>query len=118
MIQKKALEIVISITKQRLAHAYSPRNFPTGATAMAGIRWTGKRRALVFATFTLACVAFLSRVAAPKPVSIAELGSNWQCSKTAFVLTTCTRVRPFNGTAQNPDDEVASRDDDWRSRLR
>jgi len=26
---------------------------------MAGTRWTGKRRALVIATFTLACVAFL-----------------------------------------------------------
>ena len=78
---------------------------------MAGTRWTGKRRALVIATFTLACAAFI-RVAAPKPVSIAELSSEWQCSKTAFVLTTCTQVRPFNGTARNPDDEVASRDDD------
>ena len=50
---------------------------------MAGTRWTGKRRALVIATFTLACVAFLG-VAAPNPVSISELGSNWQCNKTAF----------------------------------
>ena len=58
---------------------------------MAGTRWTGKRRALVIATFTLACVAFL-RMAAPMPMSSSELGSNWQCSKTAFVLTTCTPV--------------------------
>jgi hypothetical protein len=59
---------------------------------MAGTRWTGKWRALVISTFTLACVAFLG-VAAPNPVSIAELGSNWQCNKTAFVMTTCTLVR-------------------------
>jgi hypothetical protein len=59
---------------------------------MAGTRWTRKRRALVIATFTLACVAFLW-VTAPKPVSIAELSSEWQCSKAAFVLTTCTPVR-------------------------
>ena len=63
---------------------------------MAGTRWTGKWRALVVATFTLACVAFLG-VAAPNPVSIAELGSNWQCKKTAFVLTMCTQVLHRDG---------------------
>jgi len=31
------------------------------------------------------------------PVSIAELGSNWQCNKTAFVLTTCTQVLHRDG---------------------
>jgi hypothetical protein len=46
--------------------------------------------------------AAATAASAPKPVSIAELSSEWQCSKTAFVLTTCTPVRPFNGTAQNP----------------
>jgi hypothetical protein len=70
-------------------------------TAMAGTRWIGRRRALVVATFTLACAAFLS-VTAPKAVSIAELSSEWECRKMAFVLTTCTQVRPFNGTVQNP----------------
>jgi hypothetical protein len=46
--------------------------------------------------------AAATAASAPKPVSIAELSSEWQCSKTAFVLTTCTLVRPFNGTAQDP----------------
>ena len=73
---------------------------------MAGTRWISKRRALVVATFTLACVAFLM-AAAPAPVSIAELGSNWQCTKTAFVLTTCT----FTGVVRNLHDKVASRHD-------
>jgi len=65
-----------------------------------------KRRALVIATLAFTCAAFLT-MAAPKPVSISELSSEWQCSKTAFLLTTCTQVRPFNGTARNPDDEVS-----------
>jgi hypothetical protein len=78
---------------------------------MAGTPWTSKRRALVIATFTLAFAAFL-RVAAPKVVSIAELGGDWQCSQTVFLVMTCTQVRqPFTGTAQNPHDEVVSRDD-------
>jgi hypothetical protein len=74
-------------------------------------RWTNKRRALVISTFTLAFAAFL-RVAAPQLVPTAELlGSNWQCTKTAFVLTTCIQVlQPFTRTTQNlHDDEVGSR---------
>jgi hypothetical protein len=58
---------------------------------MERTRWTGKRRALVIAAFALACVALL-RMAAPVSVSSSELGSNWQCSKTALVFTTCTQV--------------------------
>jgi hypothetical protein len=58
---------------------------------MERTRWISKRRALVIAAFALACVALL-RMAAPISAN-SELGSNWQCSKTAFVLTTCTQVR-------------------------
>ena len=36
-------------------------------------------------------VAFLG-LAIPFPVSGTELGSNWQCNKAAFVMTTCTQV--------------------------
>jgi hypothetical protein len=78
---------------------------------MVGTQWTtSKRRALAISMFTLAFAAFL-RVAAPQLVPTAEpLGSNWQCTKTAFVLTTCTQVQSLTGTAQNPyGDEVASR---------
>jgi hypothetical protein len=70
---------------------------------MAGTQWTSKRRALVISTFALAFAASLW-MAAPELVPTAELlGSNWQCAKTAFVLTTCTQVfQPFTETAQNP----------------
>jgi hypothetical protein len=64
---------------------------------MERTRLTGKRRALVIAAFALACVALL-RTAAPVLVSSSELGSNWQCSKTAFVLTTRTPVSERSGT--------------------
>lgn len=73
---------------------------------MAATRWTGKGRAVVIAVLTLACLAFLS-AAAPTPVSIAELGSTWQCTRVVFVLTTCT----FTGVVQNLHDKVASRRD-------
>jgi hypothetical protein len=78
---------------------------------MAGTQWTSKRRALVISTFALAFAASLW-MAAPELVPTAELlGSNWQCAKTAFVLTTCTQLlQPYTGTAQKThDDEVTSR---------
>ena len=61
----------------------------------------------------LAFAAFLW-VAAPQLVPTAELlGSDWQCTKTALVLTTCTLFpQPYTGTAQNHhDDKVAARTD-------
>jgi hypothetical protein len=72
---------------------------------MAGTQWTSKRRALVISTFALAFAAFLW-VAAPQLVPTAELlGSNWQCTTTAFVLTTCTPGRLRTPTTN----EVTSR---------
>ena len=50
-------------------------------------------RALALAIFAAACVALLSIATAPKTVTVAELGNDWQCHKAAFVLTTCTRAR-------------------------
>ena len=68
---------------------------------MAGTQWSGKRRALVIATITLAFAAFL-RVAAPKVVSIAELG-DWQCTQNLLLVTTCTPIRqPVTATALPP----------------
>lgn len=69
-----------------------------------------KARARYLIVYARLC-GFL-RVMAPQLVPSAELlGSNWQCTNTAFVLTTCTQVlQSFTGTAQNRhDDEVTSR---------
>ena len=79
---------------------------------MAGTQWTSKRRTLVISTFVLAFAAFLW-VAAPQLVPTAELlGSDWQCTKTAFMLTTCTLFpQPYTAAQNRHDDKVAARTD-------
>jgi hypothetical protein len=54
--------------------------------------WTRKGVVLVAAIVTFACVAALLSVnlASPDPISSAALGDDWQCSRIAFVFTTCT----------------------------
>ena len=50
--------------------------------------WTRKARMLVIVNL-LAGAAVVMAMAAPHPVSSAALGNDWQCSKAAFVFTTC-----------------------------
>ncbi|WP_156179644.1 hypothetical protein [Bradyrhizobium sp. LTSPM299] len=50
--------------------------------------WIRKARTLVIINL-LAGGAILLALAAPRPVSSDALGGEWQCSKAAFVLTTC-----------------------------
>lgn len=59
-----------------------------------GQRFASKAGRLVIATSLAGLVAVLAIVAAPRPVSSAALGSEWQCSKAAFVLTTCRQADP------------------------
>jgi hypothetical protein len=50
--------------------------------------------ALVGALLAVVCVVALLSIglASPEPVSNAALGPDWQCTRVAFVLTTCTRI--------------------------
>jgi hypothetical protein len=50
--------------------------------------WSRKSIAFVAATLILACVAILAR---SKPFPDSGLSAEWQCSKTAGVLITCTK---------------------------
>ncbi|NEU94544.1 hypothetical protein [Bradyrhizobium uaiense] len=59
-----------------------------------GQRFASKAGRLVIATSLACMVVVLAMVAAPRPVSSAALGSEWQCSKAAFVLTTCRQAEP------------------------
>jgi len=61
---------------------------------MARNWWTAKNLVFVAAIVSLACVAavFAVGLAHPEPVSSAALGPDWQCSRLAFVWTTCTRL--------------------------
>lgn len=56
------------------------------------LRSSSKAKSLVIATSLACMVVVLAIVAAPRPVSSAALGSDWQCSKAAFVLTTCRQT--------------------------
>jgi hypothetical protein len=55
---------------------------------------TPKNVILVAAIVLFACVAggVATGLAYPEPVSSAALGPDWQCSRMAFVWTTCRRL--------------------------
>jgi hypothetical protein len=57
--------------------------------------WTPKEIAVVAAVVTLAAVAAVLSIelAFPQPIPHAALGPDWQCSRLAFVFTTCTRIQ-------------------------
>ena len=58
-----------------------------------------KAVAITFATVALAGVAIV--LARPKPIDSAMLGAEWQCSRTAFVVTTCApRVQQASPAAE------------------
>ena len=61
---------------------------------MTGTSRTRKTLTLFVALVTLAgAVAFLAiSLTRPVPVANASLGAEWQCHKTAFILTTCRRI--------------------------
>jgi Na+/H+-dicarboxylate symporter len=63
---------------------------------MTGTSGTRKTLRLFIAMVTLAgAVAFLAvSLTRPVPVANASLGAEWQCHKTAFILTTCRRTVP------------------------
>jgi Spy/CpxP family protein refolding chaperone len=55
--------------------------------------WTRKATALIVATLTLVCTfALLSASATrPEPFASPALNAQWQCTKTAGILTVCTK---------------------------
>ncbi|KIU42868.1 MULTISPECIES: hypothetical protein [Bradyrhizobium] len=73
--------------------------------------WSVKGAALAAAGAAGAVlVAYLfAALASPEPVSSAGLGPDWQCSRVAFVLTTCTRATEAVG--ENRAIPVRAKDD-------
>jgi len=70
--------------------------------------WTRKNLAVAAAVVTVTCivVAIAIGLAYPEPIPSAALGPDWQCTRLAFVLTTCTRVARADsasaGAAKDP----------------
>jgi hypothetical protein len=58
-------------------------------------RWTPKGFVCAAAMASLACAAVVVAIgfAYPEPVSNAALGPDWQCSRVAYVWTTCSRPK-------------------------
>ena len=56
--------------------------------------WTRKNLVLAAAAVALAFIGFVViGVSYPEPAASAALGPDWQCSRLAFVFTTCSRVK-------------------------
>ena len=58
-------------------------------------RWTPRSLVLAAAIVLFACVAGAAAtgLVRPEPVASAALGPDWQCSRLAFVWTTCSRAK-------------------------
>jgi len=79
---------------------------------MTSYFWTRKNFAVAAAVVTVACVvvAIAVGLAYPEPIPSAALGPDWQCTRLAFVLTTCTRVaRAESTSAVAPKDPACPR---------
>ena len=57
--------------------------------------WTRKDIAFAAAIVSLGCVVAILAIglAYPEPIQHAALGPDWQCSRIAFVWTTCNKVK-------------------------
>jgi hypothetical protein len=90
----KIASIVISITLERPVRTYCP-GVGIGVTAMTPTLWTRKQLAFIVAIVALLfTAAFLSiGLVHSEPFSDANLGAEWQCTKLAGVLTTCSKIQ-------------------------
>jgi hypothetical protein len=76
--------------------------------AMAHPASSSKRSNLIVVIAVLACTAALLSIgwARPEPLAQVKMGSEWQCSRKAAILTVCTRIShaepTFNREQINP----------------
>lgn len=55
---------------------------------MISALWTRRNVALAVAMIALACAAELAR---PRPMADTGMSAEWQCSRTAGIMMTCTK---------------------------
>ena len=76
-----------------------------GVTAMTGSTSNRKALILIAATLSGAVVAACIALAYPTPVANPTLGADWQCRRSAGIVTTChriTRVVPSVNRSSTP----------------
>jgi hypothetical protein len=62
--------------------------------------WNRKNLVLAAALVALAFIGFVVMgVSYPEPAASAALGPDWQCSRLAFVFTTCSRAKHSQSVA-------------------
>jgi hypothetical protein len=79
---------------------------------MTSYFWTRKSLAVAATVVTVACLVVAIAIALPypEPIPSAALGPDWQCTRVAFVLTTCTRVaRAESASGGAPKDPACPR---------
>jgi hypothetical protein len=57
--------------------------------------WWTRKSLILAAAVVLACAFGLAvfGLSTPEPVASAALGPDWQCSRLAFVFTSCSRIK-------------------------
>ena len=62
---------------------------------MSSSWWTRKYLVLAAGVAVLACAFSVAAfgLSTPEPIASAALGPDWQCSRLAFVFTTCSRIK-------------------------
>lgn len=71
---------------------------------------------VVAVTLAAVTAAFAVGLAQPDPVASGALGPDWQCTRLAFVFTSCTRVVRLK-TAAATEGEAPSCPRSWRAAL-
>ena len=69
------------------------RGTESGVMAMTPTLWTRKQIAALVVISTLACTVLFLAVGwtSPKPFASDVLNTQWQCTRTAGILTVCTK---------------------------
>lgn len=66
--------------------------FQDGVTGMTGPSQSRKFFTIIAAVVSCAALAVSIGLVYPKPVANAALGADWQCRRSAGIVTTCHRV--------------------------
>ena len=83
---------VILLTIEMANLVYGLFAFQDGVAEMTGPSQSRKSFILVVAALSCATLAVSIGVAYPRPVANSALGADWQCHRSAGILTTCHRV--------------------------